>query len=448
LWLTESGTGAQPWIEVDLSDSTLPTFTNVIDSGTTTAPAGLVGGSDWTWLGGKFQRVMQDGGGAAHLVTVATPAMTQTDAATLPITVAGSITATYTDISGHLYAQAANGDVFDIQATTFEAYKMYTSATTPVADAASCPRAPAPRGTYHVIKTATTAATPATPGTTVTYTVVVTNTGVVPFFTTNPARFSDDLSNVVDDATYNNDGSTGVTIDAGNAILSWTGALAPMGQTADTVTVTYSFTILDPDLGDHSMDNLLITPTAANCDPGSTDPDCRTSTPIPSFHVLKTASTKSAIYGDTVTYTITVTNDGTVDYTAATPATFDDDLTDVLDDAVYNNDATGGATYVEPVLSWTGPLVAGQVVTIKYTVKVNDPDTGDNTLANGIISPPGLGGNCPSGSPDPDCNVEVPSTPPLALTGVDSTTTAGAALGLILLGVLLTFVGYRRRRIS
>ena len=31
-----------------------------------------------------------------------------------------------------------------------------------------------------------------------------------------------------------------------------------------------------------------------------------------------------------------------------------DDLSDVLDDATYNDDAGAGATYREPVLSWSG----------------------------------------------------------------------------------------------
>ncbi|BAU86734.1 hypothetical protein SLA_5865 [Streptomyces laurentii] len=41
---------------------------------------------------------------------------------------------------------------------------------------------------------------------------------------------------------------------------------------------------------------------------------------------------------------MTVTSTGTTAFTAADPASFTDDLSGVLDDATYSNDATGGAT--------------------------------------------------------------------------------------------------------
>ncbi|MFP3380461.1 hypothetical protein SB767_29515, partial [Bacillus sp. SIMBA_069] len=93
-----------------------------------------------------------------------------------------------------------------------------------------------------------------------------------------------------------------------------------------------------------------------------------------SFTVSKTSSPSGPVTpGTKVTYTVTVTNTGTAACTTASPASFTDDLTGVLDDATYDNDATGGATYAAPTLSWSGPLPVGQTVTVTYSVTVNDP---------------------------------------------------------------------------
>ena len=58
--------------------------------------------------------------------------------------------------------------------------------------------------------------------------------------------------------------------------------------------------------------------------------------------------------GATVSYTITVTNSGTVAYTGAA---LTDSLSGVLDDANYNSDATataGSLAFSSPNLTWTG----------------------------------------------------------------------------------------------
>ncbi|MFP3670873.1 hypothetical protein SB717_37960, partial [Priestia sp. SIMBA_032] len=78
--------------------------------------------------------------------------------------------------------------------------------------------------------------------------------------------------------------------------------------------------------------------------------------------------------GTKVTYTVTVTNTGTAAYTTASPASFTDDLTAVIDDATYNGDANNGATYAAPTLSWSGPLAVGATRTVTYSVTVNSPD--------------------------------------------------------------------------
>ncbi|WP_372968613.1 hypothetical protein [Microbacterium sp.] len=227
--------------------------------------------------------------------------------------------------------------------------------------------------------------TSAMPGDTVTYTVTVTNTGQSPFTTAAPASFEDDLAGVLDDATYNGDVSAGGTVTG--SVLTWSGALA-VGESA---TVTYSVTVNDPITGDQDLAN-VVTPTApgGNCEIAA---DCVTSTPVASYTVAKEASATSALPGDTVTYTVTVTNTGDVDYTGADPASFTDDLSGVLDDAVYNDDVSAGGTVTGSTLTWSGPLAAGDSVTVTYSVTVDDPITGDFSLLN-VVTPTGPGGSC------------------------------------------------------
>ncbi len=260
-----------------------------------------------------------------------------------------------------------------------------------------------PVASYTVAKTASVNS--AMPGDTVTYTVTAVNTGQVAYTQATPATFTDDLSAVLDDATYNGDATNGATVTG--STLSWSGAL-PVGG---TVTVTYSVTVKNPDTGNHLLTNAVVpTGPGGGC---ATAGGCTTTTPVGSLHVVKSTTATQVLPGATVPYSVTVTNTGQVPYTAAHPASFTDDLSSVLDDATYNGDAASssgqGVTYSAPVLSWSGALAVGATVTVTYSVTVSSPDTGDHQLENAVVTPPGAGGNCPAGSTDPDCVVNVPS---------------------------------------
>ncbi|MGN8051217.1 hypothetical protein ACTJKO_16160, partial [Curtobacterium sp. 22159] len=270
---------------------------------------------------------------------------------------------------------------------------------------------------YTVSKTADRAS--AKPGQTVTYTVTVKNTSTVGYTADRPATFTDDLSKVLDDATYNGDASNGATV-TGNT-LSWSGPLAA----GATQTITYSVTVDDPDTGDKVLTNAVVPDTSigGSCDPDAT---CTTETPVQSYSVTKTADRTTVVPGQKITYTVTVKNTGKADYTAANPASFTDDLSSVLDDATYDNDASNGATYDEPTLSWSGPLAVGATETITYSVTVDDPDTGDSLIDNTVVTPPGNGGDCDTDSDNPSCTVNIPSgSYTVAKTSSASTVTAG-----------------------
>jgi uncharacterized repeat protein (TIGR01451 family) len=239
--------------------------------------------------------------------------------------------------------------------------------------------------TFNVTKTASTTAV--NPGETVDYTVTVTNTSESDFTASNPASFTDDLSNVLDDATYNDDAEAGAgTVSYTAPTLSWSGPLAAGAST----TVTYSATVNDPDTGDKTLTNAVVPGRGGSCDPAD---GCTTDTGSRSYTVEKAASTATAKAGDTVTYTVTVTNTGQAAYTDAVPATFDDDLSKVLDDATYNDDVTAGGTVTGNTLSWAGAIPVGGSTTVTYSVTVNNPDTGDRELTNAVV-PTTPGGTC------------------------------------------------------
>jgi uncharacterized repeat protein (TIGR01451 family) len=218
------------------------------------------------------------------------------------------------------------------------------------------------------------------PGEKVTYTVTVKNTGTSAYTEEAPASFTDDLSKVTDDATYNKDASNGAKVD-GNK-LSWSGPLA----VGATTTVTYSFTVNTPDTGDHNLGNSVVPGDSGKC-VGA----CHTTTLVAGYTVSKAVDKTSVVPGETVTWTITVTNTGKVDYTAEKPAKFTDDLTEVTDDATYNGDATNGAKVDRNTLTWAGPLAVGDTTTVTYSFTVKDPNPGDKQLRNVVDPGPGTG---------------------------------------------------------
>jgi uncharacterized repeat protein (TIGR01451 family) len=275
-----------------------------------------------------------------------------------------------------------------------------------------------------ITKTASTTTT--TPGSTVGYTVTVTDTGPTPY---TGATVTDALGGVMNDAAYDDDAAaTAGTVSFASPDLTWTGNLTP-GQAA---TITYTVTVKNPDTGDKRLVNSVSSGTmGSTCPPGSANPACTTTVTdlIPALTITKTATTTATTPGSTVGYTVTVADTGQTPYTAATAT---DDLGGVLADAAYDGDATataGTVSYARPVLTWTGNLTPGQVATIKYTVTVDNPDTGHGVLANTVTSAV-PGSNCPAGSTDPDCAVTVAvAAGPLTMTAPATASLGSAAPG-------------------
>ena len=251
------------------------------------------------------------------------------------------------------------------------------------------------------------------PGDIVTYTITGTNNGKAP--ASNPS-WTDNLSALLDDATYNNNAT----------VVSGAGAVAynspnltyqvPTMNVGDMVTITFTVTVNKPAPGDKVLTNTLVS-TQGNCQQNSTDPKCKTVTNSSNIVSRKTTDVHTIKLGDTVTYTWTVTNDGTA---PASGVEVIDDMTDVLDDATYNNDAavTGGGnlSYAEPNITYTNAsLAVGATATITYSLTINNPQTGDLKLDNmlrGHDTPP-EGPN--PGDPDDPCATPEPGAELLAV---------------------------------
>jgi uncharacterized repeat protein (TIGR01451 family) len=237
---------------------------------------------------------------------------------------------------------------------------------------------------YTTVKTADPAAgTAVAPGQVVKYTITVTQQGSAPA----PAEFSDDLAGVLDDATYNDDAQASLgDVDLDQGVLSWTGTV-PVGGVA---TITYSVTVKDVEGLEAGGDADLVNPvTSPGCKvTGGKTVNCGTSNPVGYYRYAKAADPKSGSTvraGDTVEYTVTVTQRGKGEVTGATVT---DDLSKVLDDATYNRDATqssGSSHYAAPELTWRGDLAVGQKATLTYSVTVTGE--GDRKLHNVVTTP-------------------------------------------------------------
>ncbi|WP_157578791.1 DUF11 domain-containing protein [Rudaea cellulosilytica] len=237
-----------------------------------------------------------------------------------------------------------------------------------------------------------------------------------------------DISSLAVSGNYTSLGAsvtlTGVTntaaVNAASAALSWTGD--PMQMCYQTVVPPVSCLTTAPV---NDVASVVTTAGSLTDGPGGTSSGSTSFTAAPTAAqcTLKFAKTSSAPViqpGGGLTYTITVTNNGTMPYSAAAPASFTDDLTNVLAGAAYSDNlsaSAGTASYAAPVLSWSGPLAAGATATIKYTVTANPNPPA--SMTNTVVTPDPS--NCPSGActaivtPTPQVSIQK-STPATTLT--------------------------------
>ncbi len=217
------------------------------------------------------------------------------------------------------------------------------------------------------------------PGSTIAYTLTVHNDslGVV-----NSATVTDDLSDVLDDATIGTIGAGGVL---NGTTLTWT-VPTPL-QPGDTATLTYQVTV-NPDAFNATIGNVATPGPGGECEEAN---DCTTTHETPGWVLSKTSDPVSGSTvepGSSITYTLEATN---TSQAVVTGAVATDDLSDVLDNATLDA-VPSGATLSGTTLTWAIPtLMPGASEQLSYTVTVND-DATNQTLHNVVT--PGTGGNC------------------------------------------------------
>ncbi len=274
-------------------------------------------------------------------------------------------------------------------------------------------------------------------GDVITYTVTVEQVGPAGV----AASVVDDLSGVLDDASYNGDvaATTGEAVVDG-PVLTWNGALG-VGETA---TITYSVTVTGG--GDTTLANVVTSPSEAGSCVTAADgtEECRTLHKTGGYVYAKTADPVSGTAvrtGDTVTYTVTITQRGEG---VVTDAIVTDDLSGVLDDATWNGDAVataGAVARVGDVLTWTGALGIGQRVTVTYSVTV--AAAGPAQLRNVVTSPDERAVCDPAGACATEHSVDAP--PPLAVTGGTLSWGVAGFAGMLLVAGAFALVIHRRR---
>lgn len=300
-------------------------------------------------------------------------------------------------------------------------------------------------------------ATPSEPvlriGDTVTYEVTVENVGEGDFTGLHPAVVWDDLEGVLDDAALVSDPvatpDAGVITRTGAAGYRWADALV----SGDSVTIAYAVAVTGG--GDADLINVAfaaapieeapVTPLAADC---ASTACAATETPLPALEVTKTASAANVAPGETVTYTVTVTNTGGVDIPADDPAAVTDDLSDVLDDATFASDArasTGTVHVNGTTLTWTGGLAVGETATITYSVSVWGAAPDGAKLVNLVVTDPTLVALALDGTASDGQATTTTAVMRLAVTGTALAPMWIAALVLLMLGFVARHLSRRRR---
>lgn len=267
----------------------------------------------------------------------------------------------------------------------------------------------------------------------ITYTVTGTQVGPAGV----AANLTDDLSDVLDDATWNGDATASIgTVGLNGTTLTWSGDVG----VGEVVTIEYSVTVTGA--GNTTLENVVTGTGECVPAPDQTE-DCRTIHKTGGYVYSKTANPPSGATvntGDVVTYTVTITQRGDG---AVADATVTDDLTDVLDDATWNGGesaSSGAVSRAGNTLTWTGDLAVGQVVTLTYKVTVTA--AGNDELLN-VVTSPDERSLC---DPDAVCTTRHEVPPPLAMTGgAIAWGTVFAAMLLLLGGGGALLVSRRRR---
>jgi uncharacterized repeat protein (TIGR01451 family) len=344
-------------------------------------------------------------------------------------------------------------DVFGSETGTLNAWSLIVTPT-----AFTCAVfAPAP----SVSGTKTVAGT-FSPGGAITYTVILTNNGTAAQPDNAGAEFTDVLPAGITLVSATATSGT-ATPNVGTNTVTWNGSLAPLGGSA---TITINATVNAGTQGQTISNQGTISfdadangsneATASTDDPGTPAANDPTSFSVAPGMVAITATkavSGTPAPGSTLTYTVVLTNSGTLVQTDNPGNEFTDVLPTAL--TLVSAAATSGAaaaTVGANTVTWNGPIPAGGSVTITITATVNAGTTGQTISNQGSTSfdSNGDGTNDTAGSTDNPATPAAGDPTSVVVAGVPvaeipTLSEMGfAALALLLAGAALILM--RRRR--
>lgn len=252
------------------------------------------------------------------------------------------------------------------------------------------------------ISKTTTATVSSRAGDVISYAVTVRNSGGTAYTAADPASFTDDLSGVIDDGTYNGDASASGGAPPPTVVgddLSWSGPLG-VGQ---SVTVTYSVTLSLA--GDGVLSNVAVLPDGAGTASTLVEIPLQ-----PALSIVKSAAPAdpdSFVAGAVITYSFVVTNTGNVAITNP-----------VVTDVGFTGAGALSALSCDPV---TVLLPGAQLLcTATYTVLQDDVDNA------GVSNSATVAGTDPDGGAvtATAATVAVPTTPLPSMT-LEKTASSG-----------------------
>ncbi|MBI2864333.1 MAG: Ig-like domain repeat protein [Chloroflexi bacterium] len=225
----------------------------------------------------------------------------------------------------------------------------------------------------------TESASPAavTPGGSVTYTIVLSNSGDG---NASSARVTDTLPAGL---TYTSSSATSGTPAYGGGAVTWTGAVSA----GSAVTLTISVSVDVP-----RANGTIITNTVSIDDGYGTITDRSAAVTITSAPDLSgssvTASATNVAKGDLLTYTITVTDTGTDN---APGASVVDALPSQLTFVSASASSGPVPTFSGSSLNWSGAVTVGTPVTISISATVNNSVPNNSSITNTVVISDGVG---------------------------------------------------------
>ncbi len=285
-------------------------------------------------------------------------------------------------------------------------------------------------------------------GDTLTYTVTLTNSGTADATNVNFTDTPDANTTLVIGSVATTQGTVTTGNNAGDTSVAV--AVGTIPANGGSVTITFQVQVVDPipagvtqvaNQGTVTGDNIPNTPTD---DPDTGTPDDPTVTPLanaPDLSATKTDALSGdangnglADAGDTITYTVTLTNNGGADATNVNFTDTPDANTTLVVGSVnttVGTVTTGNNAGDTSVAVAVGTLAAnGGSVTITFDVTVNDPiPSGVTEVANqGTATCDNCAGNVPTDDPDTTDPDDPTRTPVGALPDISATKTDALAV--------------------